>query len=45
MQSLHPASVVLTVGDRLDFNRLGDAFLRGGLHRLPADFGLEEGVD
>lgn len=26
-QSLHPASVVLTVGDRLDFNRLGDAFL------------------
>lgn len=39
------ASLVLTVSDGLDFNRLGDTLLRDGLHRLPADFGLEEGVD
>lgn len=35
----------LTVRDGLDLNGLGDAFLRGGLHRLPADFGLEKGID
>lgn len=37
---------VLTVRDGLDVDGLGDTLLRGGLlHRFPADFGFEKGVD